>query len=115
MLALAYPRQSPSSKRNWSKFLPEPGSTSWLGPLGTVTHPASASAARSGRQRGLKVIFVLPGSARRGLRRDPLPAAGALLDVRVVGLRVGAPVPEALRVLRGVALLDVGRGRLRHG
>src|SRR5579871_5105711 len=38
-------RQSTSSALNWSKDLPVPGSTSTLGPSGTLAQPASSTAA----------------------------------------------------------------------
>jgi hypothetical protein len=48
MAALAYWRHDDSSAWNWSKFFCGPGITMTLGPLGTVAHPATASAAASG-------------------------------------------------------------------
>ena len=40
---LANWRHFMSSARNWSKFLPVPGSTITPGPLGMLTQPASSS------------------------------------------------------------------------
>ena len=46
-----------------------------------------------------------------------LPSAGALLDIRVIALRIVAVIPETGWVLLGCrrGLLDVDRRRCRHG
>src|SRR5688572_12077358 len=95
---VAYCRQSPSSARNWSKLLPVPGSDIWLGPLGTVTQPASASSAANApptcQDRKSNFIVIAPRSSFcRRLGLDFLPAARAFLHVGIVGVGLGAQVP----------------------
>src|SRR5688572_9911996 len=82
--ALANCRQSLSSKRNWSKLLPVPGSDIWLGPFGTVTQPAStASSSTAPVNRQDPGLIFIPHPSLLGLGRHALPAPRALLDVRV--------------------------------
>jgi hypothetical protein len=96
-----------SSTWNCSKDFPLPGRTITLGPVGTVAQAPSNGTIISSPIQRLDMSRVLgsPSARRlRGLRRDLLPAARALLDRGVVALRALAVVPVILRL--GV-LLDV--------
>src|SRR6266853_6610138 len=107
-----------SSARNWSKLLPVPGNTITLGPLGTLTQaPSRSAAARTGENRRRFMVRRPASTAGRGLRRHALPACGAFLDVRVIGLGFGTVIPIALRLLRRrglrTTLFDIRRRRRR--
>src|SRR5437762_12829747 len=87
-----------------------------LGPLGMLTHATSSSDAADTVETRSR--FMVGSAAGRGLRCHALPAPGTFLDVRIIGLGLGAVVPvgRGLRRRRLRApLLDVSRRCSRHG
>src|SRR5438477_10669903 len=88
-----------------------------LGPLGMLTHATSSSDAADTVETRSR--FMVGSAAGRRPRRYALPAPGTFLDVRIIGLGLGAVVPIGGRLRRPrlrAALLDVSRrhGRRRH-
>src|SRR5256885_14345760 len=78
-----------------------------LGPLGMLTHAASSSVAAETVETRRR--FMAGSAAGPRLRRHPLPASGTFLDVRIIGLGLGAVVPIGGRLRRRglrAALLD---------
>src|SRR3989442_12926432 len=86
-----------------------------LGPLGMLTHATSSSDAAKTVETRRR--FMISSAAGRRLRRHALPASGTFLDVRIIGLGLGAVVPIGGRLRRRglrAALLDVSRRRGRR-
>src|SRR5256885_15204739 len=86
-----------------------------LGPLGMLTHAASSSVAAETVETRRR--FMAGSAAGPRLRRHPLPASGTFLDVRIIGLGLGAVVPIGGRLRRRglrAALLHVSRRRGRR-
>src|SRR2546429_8481855 len=87
-----------------------------LGPLGMLTHAASISDTAETVETRRR--FMAGSAAGRRLRRHALPASGTFLDVRIIGLGLGAVVPIGGRLRRrGLrsAPLDVSRRRGPRG
>jgi hypothetical protein len=101
-------RQSMSSTWNRSKGLPTPGKTITLGPVGTAAQALRSPIMRNSRTRRLATAHLL---LSWGGRQDLPPLSGALLDIRVVGLRGVAIVPVLGRGRRG---FDINPGRRRN-
>src|SRR5690348_98853 len=87
-----------------------------LGPSGTLTHAPSTSDALKTIEIRRRFMMGATGSTAGGLRRHALPAPGAFLHVRIVGLGFRAVVPVRGLRWRGVraTLLNVGRRCDRH-